>query len=220
MSAPSPKAKTNRVYSGLSQAERVKERKEKLLEAGLELFGTIGLKSATVRSLCKTAGLTERYFYESFTDTEDLFCAVYNQQISAIGHYFSNELPQLQGTMEERVNAALDLYFKLVRNSRLVRVLYVEGLHGSPRVTETHYNFIRMTCQLSIQWMRADHPELNLPDDVFSCVAMGIVGACTALAVDWMQGNYSTPHDTMVRSCSLIVLGIMRQLYSHNTGAE
>ena len=38
----------------------------------------------TVRDICLQAGLTERYFYESFKNSEKLFEALYNQQIALL----------------------------------------------------------------------------------------------------------------------------------------
>jgi len=73
MTTSSDKKSSKRTYGGLSETERVNERRERFLEAGLEVFGSLGMRGATVRKLCKEASLTERYFYESFTDTDALY---------------------------------------------------------------------------------------------------------------------------------------------------
>src|ERR1700735_1278322 len=66
-----------RPYGGESPADRVARRRGQFLDAGLELFGTDGYRATTVRGLCKQAKVTDRYFYESFSGTEDLLAAVY-----------------------------------------------------------------------------------------------------------------------------------------------
>ena len=73
-----------RVYGGENQEERRARRRQQFLDAGLQVFGTLGYRAATVRSLCKQAGLTDRYFYESFDTTEDLLVGVYRQQCEAL----------------------------------------------------------------------------------------------------------------------------------------
>ena len=54
-------------------------RRARFIEAGIEVFGQQGLRGATVRGVCAAAGLTDRYFYESFPSLEALLQAVYQQ---------------------------------------------------------------------------------------------------------------------------------------------
>src|SRR5471032_598349 len=67
-----------RTYGGLAMAERVAARRARFVEAGIELFGTQGFRGATVRGVCAAAGLTDRYFYESFASLEALLAEVYS----------------------------------------------------------------------------------------------------------------------------------------------
>jgi len=62
-----------RSFKGMSLEERQAERRERLMEAGLQAYGTQGFFSVTVRDICIEAKLTERYFYESFKNSEALF---------------------------------------------------------------------------------------------------------------------------------------------------
>src|SRR3954449_7388105 len=68
-----------RTYGGVSADERVAARREKLLDAGLELFGTRGFATTGVKDICREARLTDRYFYESFANSEALFLAVFDR---------------------------------------------------------------------------------------------------------------------------------------------
>ena len=70
---------TRRAYGGVSAEERIAARRAKLLDAGLELFGTRGYGTTGVKDVCREAGLTDRYFYESFADSEALFLAVFDR---------------------------------------------------------------------------------------------------------------------------------------------
>jgi hypothetical protein len=73
--------KKKRSFRGVSAEQRQAERQQKLLEAGLQCFGTHGFYKVTVREICAEAKLTERYFYESFKNTESLLVAVYQRLI-------------------------------------------------------------------------------------------------------------------------------------------
>jgi len=75
-----------RPYRGVDAAERVAQRRHRLLEAGLDLLGDGEGDPAelTVRAICARAGLGVRYFYESFTDKDDFVTQVYDWVIADI----------------------------------------------------------------------------------------------------------------------------------------
>ncbi len=51
-----------RLYRGISPSERRAQRRERLLEAGLQLFGTDGYADSSIRAVCTQASLNSRYF--------------------------------------------------------------------------------------------------------------------------------------------------------------
>ena len=62
-----------RPYRGVEAADRLADRRSRLLEAGLTILGSDADPSElTVRGVCRQAGITARYFYESFNDKDDL----------------------------------------------------------------------------------------------------------------------------------------------------
>lgn len=67
-----------RLYSGLKSSERAKERHCRLVAAGFDVFGTVGYANAKINTLCKSAGLSQRYFYESFDSREQLLTTIYD----------------------------------------------------------------------------------------------------------------------------------------------
>src|SRR3954471_11898833 len=69
-----------RAYGGISAGERIAARRARLLDAGLERFGTAGWAATGVKDICREAGLTDRYFYESFGDRVELFTAVFDRE--------------------------------------------------------------------------------------------------------------------------------------------
>ena len=54
------------------------------MEAGLELFGTLGYARTSVRAVSAAASLNSRYFYESYRSREDLLYAVYQRIVTDI----------------------------------------------------------------------------------------------------------------------------------------
>lgn len=74
-----------RPYRGIDAAERITQRRRRLLDAGLDLLGGADSDAElTVRAVCKEAGLTARYFYESFSDKDEFVAAVYDWVVADI----------------------------------------------------------------------------------------------------------------------------------------
>ena len=51
-----------RDYDGKTAAERIAERRERLIDAGVELFGERGYAATSIRSVLQQSGLRDRYF--------------------------------------------------------------------------------------------------------------------------------------------------------------
>lgn len=74
-----------RPYGGVDARDRISERRRRLLDAGLELLGGADdPPELTVRAICAAAGTSARYFYESFTDKDQLVAAVFDRVIADI----------------------------------------------------------------------------------------------------------------------------------------
>ncbi len=71
--APPAYSRVTRNHKGVDAQARRMERRQRLLEAGPETLGTKGYHATTVRDVCGSAGLSERYFYESFSGLSELF---------------------------------------------------------------------------------------------------------------------------------------------------
>ena len=65
-------------WSGVPLEDRQALRRDELIAAGVQLLGGEGGPALTVRAVCRETGLTERYFYESFTDRDEFVRAVYD----------------------------------------------------------------------------------------------------------------------------------------------
>ena len=65
-------------WSGVPIEDRQALRRDELIAAGVQLLGEAGGPAVTVRAVCREARLTERYFYESFSDRDEFVRAVYD----------------------------------------------------------------------------------------------------------------------------------------------
>jgi AcrR family transcriptional regulator len=67
-----------RRWSGVPFESRLALRRDNLIAAGVQLLGSDRGPALTVRAVCRKAALTERYFYESFSDRDEFVRAVYD----------------------------------------------------------------------------------------------------------------------------------------------
>src|ERR1700722_6314902 len=135
------------MWRGQSPAQRSAVRRQQLLEAGLEVFGTIGWRQSTVRGICVAAGLSERYFYESFTSRAELLLAVYEDLNEREFEMFNlaahNRLDGIESPDDETlmgvVHDALHAWFStFLGDPRVARVRLTEILGVSPEIDERY----------------------------------------------------------------------------------
>lgn len=122
-----------RRYRGQTAQERGLERRARLEQAALELIGERGWQQATMTEICRTAGLTERYFYESFKSRDDLYVAVIEQLGADVLRAVLSAVDPAAPPRERVRAAAGALVAFLVGDPRRGRVALVEGA-GSPEL--------------------------------------------------------------------------------------
>ncbi len=118
-------AAEGRSYAGRRPHQRRAERHERLLEAGLQVFGTVGWDDATIGLLCATAKVGTRAFYEEFDSREELLLEVASgivlEGVAILQHAVAAAPPTLEG----KVRAGLSSYLRfLTDDPRRVRVTY------------------------------------------------------------------------------------------------
>jgi AcrR family transcriptional regulator len=95
---------TARSYGGRSAQERAADRRARLLEAAITVLAAQG-ERATMTAICNEAGLTERYFYESFANRDAALVAALEHVSDEISTDAIRVLQETQGNPAERVLA-------------------------------------------------------------------------------------------------------------------
>lgn len=186
-----------RRYGGADAAQRRDRRRADLIAAGLELFGTEGFATVSVKRICDHAGLTQRYFYESFDDRFALLAAVYEDCVAAArtatvgagapfvggsGGAGSESAGILATDAEAVARATLGAFIRtLADQPRRARVMLVEVVGVNPdlerlRLTAIH-GWADLILELALGERAAARPQ--------RLAAIGLVGAVTQLLVDW-----------------------------------
>jgi AcrR family transcriptional regulator len=67
------------VWGGRTAAERHAERRQRLIDAATEIWVESGWAAVTMRGVCARTSLNDRYFYEHFSDRDDLLSTVWDR---------------------------------------------------------------------------------------------------------------------------------------------
>jgi AcrR family transcriptional regulator len=195
-----------RTYGGLSAAERVAARRERLLGAGLELFGTRGFEATGVREICREAGLTDRYFYESFGDGRALFVAVFDRVTDDLFGRVAVAAAAAADDPEAQLRAAIGAFVRaLADDPRLARIVFSEA-GGAGREVEQH---LRATLRRFADLVAATarpHLGRRVSDDLVRVLALSLVGTLERVVVEWQDGELGLPIDRIVDLCAELYL--------------
>ncbi|ANF82838.1 TetR family transcriptional regulator [Acinetobacter sp. NCu2D-2] len=204
-------ASKERQFKGLSMAERQQARREKLIEAGIEAYGTHGFFSVTVKDICNQAKLTERYFYESFKKSEQLFQAIFLKLIDELQHNVMQAIMQNSGDPEKMIKAGLTaLLTTLKDNPKMARIIYIDAmlvqeLHNQATIQETMQRFDRMIHAFVMLMM----PNLKRTDGEIALVATGLNGYVTQIAIRWVMSGFKQSMDDVLSSCSIVFMALL-----------
>jgi len=139
------------------------EPRRRLIEAAIELFGTVGYAGTTIETLCARARLSTRDFYKSFFSREDLLRAVFDEQV--VDRYRSIEavLHAAPPTLEDRTRAAMaDFVRGMADDPRRGRILFCEAVGVSPELEGYRRQMLRRYCHLVVEQVSAIGGD-NLP---------------------------------------------------------
>lgn len=200
-----------RQFKGLSLSERKQARREKLIEAGIEAYGTHGFFSVTVKDICLEAKLTERYFYESFKKSEQLFQTIFLKLIDELQQNVMQAIMQASTDSRKMIEAGLTaLLMTLKNNPRMARIIYIDAmlvqeLHNQATIHETMSRFDRMIHAFVMLMM----PNINKSEREISMIATGLNGYVTQIAIRWVMSGYKQPMEEVLSSCSAVFLALL-----------
>jgi len=177
-----------RVYGKKNAEDRESERRERLLQAALQLFATQGYANTTIEGLCSEAKVTARHFYEVFRGREAVLLALYNQMMEELqaGLLASimTEHSSLHEKMREIVQALVSLYLTDTRRAK-IGVLEVVGV--SPAIEHRRREVIH-TISMYIQLFLDQLASQNeIPQRNYHWLTVAIVGGMNELMAEWLM---------------------------------
>jgi AcrR family transcriptional regulator len=176
-------------FKGVSADDRRIDRRSRLVAAAFSIAGTEGAGALGVGRVCLAAGLTKRYFYESFASLPELQSAVVDYAIALMSERVDPFRPTEPGGPPQ---AWLDAFVgALVDDQRLARVLLTET-HGG-----TLSPFRHQIVDVAIAGMAppGSDPQSDLRARL---VAYAQIGALSELCLAWHNGQLAMERARLV----------------------
>ncbi|HWC82293.1 MAG TPA: TetR/AcrR family transcriptional regulator [Pseudonocardiaceae bacterium] len=192
-----------RVYGGMTGAGRKAERAGRLIDAGLDLLADDQL---TVRGACQRAGLTARYFYESFTDRAALVSAVYDHVVNLVATRTLAAVENAPAEATAKIGAGLAAIVAAVAGDpQCGRVLFSVTL-TDPLLARRRLDSSRLFARLLSGQAREFY---GLPDTSgLDLVAHFLVGGFAQTLTTWLDGRLALSEAELVEQCAGIFAAV------------
>ncbi|HTA32755.1 MAG TPA: TetR/AcrR family transcriptional regulator [Solirubrobacteraceae bacterium] len=191
-------AQEPRRYRGLTASQRRAQRREQLLDAGLELFGTLGYANTTIRAVSAAASMNSRHFYESFASREDLLYHVYERIVHEIVLSAAEETAKVD-TLEGKARAGLRAGWTIVTDDRRkARVVALEVVGVSERLDRLRRQIRHSLADLTANNARSiAGPKMDYRLDPV-LTARTLIGGVVEVLIDWINGDVDASVDEIV----------------------
>ena len=194
-------AGAGRSYRGVSAGERTAVRRAALLDAALDLFGGDPPGPATMTAICERAGLTERYFYESFRSRDELVVTLLDEvagEVLASTTAVLDEEGPPDDLVRRGLEALLDVLGDDPRKGRFALVASLEV----PVLRARRAQLLADFEQLLAERTRALYGERAwvAPDDRIE--ALLFVGGLAELIAAWLGGTVPATREQVVAAAA------------------
>jgi AcrR family transcriptional regulator len=204
---PSDRAAPGRAYAGRAPDERRADRRRRLLDAGLEVFGTVGWEEASIALLCATARVGTRAFYEEFDAREDLLREVATTVVLEAVQQMRSALDAAPPTIEAKVRAGLTAYVGfLTADPRRARLAY-RAVPAAGRLLGDRHRASLAFAEVIADEARAlglHEPERG------DLLALALTGAVAELLGWWASSAAPPPVDAIVDELTRLFVAAVR----------
>lgn len=196
-----PTTDSARTWRGQTIEQRQAERRERLIEAGIELFGTRGYANTPVKAICEEAGLTERYFYEAFDDREDLLDKIFTQLLAACRKATLDAIENSGDDLEISMRAGLTAFaHELTRDPRRARIQEIEMVGASPELERKRRDSIHAFAGIVADRTRKLGGKEQIGPLRLDVISLGLVGSVNEQLMDYVLGHLDISLEDLIEN--------------------
>lgn len=187
---------TKDIYGGRTSRERRDERHARLVDAATDLWTEQGWTAVTMRAVCARAGLTDRYFYESFDDRDALLVAVWERVRDEIATLVLAAASGAEGPLEQ-LGSAIGAVVDHIRGAPARTRIALGEADGCAPLRRARQRALRDFTDLLIELGRP-HLRPGYEAQIRMTTLMA-VGGFAELATSWVEGTIDADRDAVVR---------------------
>ncbi|ARI55746.1 TetR/AcrR family transcriptional regulator [Streptomyces bacillaris] len=190
-----------RSWGGTRLADRRAARRQALLDTAEHLAGEEGCAAVTVRSVCRRARLTDRYFYESFAGRDELLLAAFERVADEARRALEEAVAVSAPEPEVRARAAVAAFVALVLDApHKGRLLLLEPFADPALGAHSHRLMPVFTDLVGGQLAgTGDGVDRRM-------AAHALVGGLASLFAGWLHGTLDVPRERLEAHCVQLVL--------------
>lgn len=191
-------------FAGMSKEGRRGARRQVFLEAGIDVIADVGLANTKVRAICDRAGLTERYFYESFATLQQFALQVVHTVAAQLSMTLLGEALQVSDGHARLRAVTKKLVSAIDADRRVGRILFVEAARAGGELARLRHQMLYNAAWLMSRWLidqqsTSDLAALAAPlwaqllgvvpmeSEVDDINTIAIAGACAEILDAWLD---------------------------------
>lgn len=193
---------STRPYRGVHPADRLEQRRGRLLDAGLSILGSDPKPEVlTVRGVCGRAGVATRYFYESFGDRDDFVRAVFDRVVAELAA--TTQAAVTAAPPQEQSRAGMtNIVRTITRDPRVGRLLFAVDL-ADPVLVQKRAESGALFAMLSGQY--AGQTLRLAQNDRMKATAHFVVGGVAQTISAWLAGVVAFTPEELVDQLTLVL---------------
>ncbi|MES1943899.1 TetR family transcriptional regulator [Salinisphaera sp. PC39] len=197
--------RSRRRYRGRTPEQLAAERRDRLLKAALALFAERGYTGTPIETLCATARVATRHFYEQFDGREAVLKALFDDIFEHASREISAALADDSEDLDARVGNAIRAAMQyLLEDPRRARVFCLESI-GVSREMEAHRRArVRDIAGLVHRYADALQASGMLPERDYTLPSVALIGAVFEMMEEWLTTDTGLDADGLAREAVLI----------------
>ncbi|OBI14019.1 TetR/AcrR family transcriptional regulator [Mycobacterium sp. E2497] len=193
------------VHRGLTADQRREQRRGQLIEAAFDTIAEHGVSNLRVRAVSASAGLNDRYFYESFRDCHELLIATFEDQFNRALTGIMATVAESPHELKARVRAVLEFAFGFIDEDPRRPRLLIE-LQTAEALAARRHEVIGVLTQVMVGQVRALLGEAAGADDNIMLTALTVVAGLLELTAQWYRHQIDVSQPQLIEFMTALVV--------------
>lgn len=202
---------SERSYGGKSAEQRARERRQRLVEATVQVLAERGEARTTMTAICAEAGLTERYFYESFGRREDALLAALDHVCDRIAADALRVMDSTPGPPDARVHAVMSSFVDLVEQDPALGMVAVVHSAATPGLRARRHELVGVFADLVAREAEELYGDRAWPRERARTHGMVWIAGFAELLAAWLTDELEVDRDELVQVAGDLFVAVSRR---------